>query len=114
MEVQGSVDPDLVFVNKRLVEVVDYWHKIRNDREMPAHKDIDALQVPCYLWSHLALIEVQRQTELRFRWRLIGTHITTAVSRDATGKYFDELYDGENFDTVTDPFKWVVKNAEPL
>ena len=114
MEVQGNFDPDLAFVNERLVEVIDYWHEIRSDRKMPAHGDMDVLDVPRHLLPHLELIEVLRDPDLRFRWRLIGTHVTTAVARDATGKYYDELYQGGDFDTVSGPFKWVAENAEPL
>ena len=114
MEVQGDIDPDLAIQNERLVEVADYWQSIRGDRMMPARGDMDPLRMPRHLLPHLELIDVLQQPEVRLRWRLIGTHVTTAVARDATGKYFDELYLGEDLVTVSEPFEWVAVHGEPL
>ena len=114
MEVQGDIDPDLTIESERLVEVADYWRKLRGDRKMPARQDVDPLRMPRHLLPHLELIDVVRQPDTRLRWRLIGTHVTTAVSRDSTGKYFDELYQGTDFAAVSEPFEWVAANAKPL
>jgi len=52
---------------------------------MPSRRDVDPLAIPGYLLAHLELIDVFHHPELRFRWRLIGTHVTTAVGRDQRG-----------------------------
>jgi hypothetical protein len=114
MEVQGDFDPDLTIQSERLVEVADYWRMIRGARNMPSRDDVDPLQMPRHLLPHLELIDIERQPKFRLRWRLIGTHVTTAVARDATGKYFDEIYTGEDFATISGPFEWVAANAMPL
>jgi hypothetical protein len=114
MEVQGKFDPDLTFESERLVEVLDYWRALRGARRMPSHDDIDPLNIPHHLLPHLELIDVGREPELRLRWRLIGTHITAAVNRDATGQYFDEYYLVDDFPIISGPFEWVIKNMEPL
>ena len=80
---------------------------------MPSRRDVDPLAIPGYLLAHLELIDVFRHPELRFRWRLIGTHVTTAVGRDQTGRYFDEVCPGDDLAAVSEPFKWVVKNVQP-
>jgi hypothetical protein len=114
MEVRGEIDPDLTIQSERLVEVADYWRMLRGARNMPTRGDVDPMQMPRHLLPHLELIDVERQPKFRLRWRLIGTQVTTAVGRDATGKYFDEIYIGEDFATVSEPFEWVAKNAKPL
>ncbi len=114
MEVQGELDPELAFQSKRLIEVVDYWRQFRGDRAMPSRHDVDPLKISGHLLPHLELIDVLPRPEQRFRWRLIGTHVTEAVGRDSTGRYFDELYPDEDFETVSRPFKWVAENAKPL
>lgn len=81
---------------------------------MPSRQDIDPLAMPKHLLPHLELIDVIAETELRFRWRLIGTHVTAAVGRDCTGRFFDELYLGDDFETVSQPFRWVAETARPL
>ena len=81
MEVQGELDPELVFQSKRLIEIVDYWRPIRGDRAMPSRHDVDPLKIPGHLLPHLELIDVLPPPEQRFRWRLIGTHVTEAVVR---------------------------------
>lgn len=114
MEVRGDFDPDLTIQSERLVEVADYWRAIRGTRNMPTRDDLDPMQMSRHLLPHLELIDVERQPRFRLRWRLIGTHVTTTVERDATGKYFDELYLGADLAPVSTPFEWVAMNAQPL
>ncbi len=114
MEVEGTFDPGLTVKSDRLAEVLAYWRGVRGQRTMPSRQDIDPLHLPPYLLPHLELIDVMSQPELRFRWRLIGTHVTASVGRDMTGQYFDEIYGTGDFETVTGTFKWVAENARPL
>ena len=114
MEVQGDFNPDLDFQSERLTETADYWQSLRGARQMPSHGDIDQLNLPPRLLPHLELVDVYHEAELRLRWRLIGTHLTAAVARDSTGKFFDELYPSNDLSTLSAPFKWVIENMKPL
>jgi hypothetical protein len=114
MEVQGDFNPDLDFQSERLIETADYWQALRGARRMPSHGNIDPLDLPPRLLPHLELVDVYHEAELRLRWRLIGTHLTAAVARDSTGKFFDELYPRNNLTTLSAPFKWVIENMNPL
>lgn len=89
MEVQGDLDPGLAFQSERLVKIVDYWQDATGARSMPSRRDIDPLAMPKHLLPHLELIDVIAAPERRFRWRLIGTHVTAAVGQDCTGRFFD-------------------------
>ena len=57
---------------------------------MPVWADIDPIDIPKPL-PYVALIEVCLNPR-RFLWRLIETHITTALGYDSTGFHFDERY----------------------
>jgi len=81
---------------------------------MPGRNDIDPLNLPPHLLPHLELVDVSREPEIRLRWRLIGTHLTAATGRDATGKFFDEFYPGNDLVTLSAPFIWIVENLKPL
>ena len=50
----------------------------------------------------------------RYRWRLVGTHITTVLGRDATGQYWDELYNAEELQNLRLRADWVLEHRLPL
>ncbi len=114
MEVQGDFNPDLTFQSELLTETADYWRALRGERRMPSRDDIDPLDLPPRLLPHLELVDVYHAPELRLRWRLIGTHLTAAVERDATGQFFDEFYSDNDLTTISAPFEWIVENMVPL
>ena len=74
---------------------LDAWQAARGQKEMPARRDLDPAGLPRSLLRHLLLIDVERTPHFRMRWRLIGTHVTSVMGRDSTGKYWDELYPPE-------------------
>ena len=81
---------------------------------MPSRGDLDPLGLPPRLLPHLELVDVIHEPNLRLRWRLIGTHLTAAVERDATGQFFDECYSDNDLTTISAPFEWIVENMTPL
>ena len=87
------INADLSFVSKNIGQLHEYWRTKLNGRQMPARVDIDSIDIPKLL-PYVALIEVGWNPR-RFRWRLIGTHITTALGYDSTGFHFDERYSGQ-------------------
>jgi hypothetical protein len=88
-----------------------YWRgKLRPGR-LPGRRDLDPVEIPRLL-SHLYLIDVEREP-LRFRHRLVGTQITEWAGRDATGDYVDEIYYGDNHDTILAEYRGVVQSGLP-
>jgi hypothetical protein len=68
-----------------------YWRgKIKAGR-LPARSDIDPLEIPALL-PHIVLWNVEH-SPLRFRGRLVGSHIVEMSGRDATGRYVDFVDD---------------------
>ena len=85
-------DTELAFEHPLLREAHSLWQELRGARELPRRNDLDPLRVPTAMLPHMQLLDIEAGPPQRYRWRLIGTHITTALGRDSTGKYWDELY----------------------
>src|ERR1044072_4742557 len=74
-----------------LAQAYAYWDSKRRGRRMPARADLDPTEMPRLL-PHLALLDIER-SPLRFRYRLVGSHIDD-VRREhgknlLTGEYLD-------------------------
>src|ERR1700722_701607 len=76
-----------------LLGLFQYWDRKRGDRAMPARRDLDPTDIPRLL-PHLRITEILDGCT-RFRYRLVGTAVVEAYGADFTGKYTDELYNGE-------------------
>lgn len=71
-----------------------FWERKRGGRRAPSRAEISPAEMKP--WLHwVMLTEVHEGSPLRFRRRLVGTGITGAVRRDVTGKYFEQIYEGE-------------------
>src|SRR5262249_4977641 len=68
---------------------------------------------PLGLLPNVMLVEVI-DGGARFRYRLVGTEITSTVGRDATGKFFDELYTPRTLKDRTAALRWVLRERRPL
>lgn len=90
------------------------WDRLRGARSMPAPADIDPLDMPRHLLPHLLLLDIEHRPALRFRWRLIGTHITKLVQRDRTGRYWDEIYDDQTREMLATGPLWVIEHRRPV
>ncbi len=101
------------FSHAELTDFLSLWRGKRVGCRLPSRRDFDPLSMPWQLLRHIVLIDVLRQAKVRFRYRLIGTHITQALDRDSTGKFIDELH-GANYDRFVEGFSWVVANGRPL
>lgn len=77
-----------------LPEARALWDRLRGGRPMPSRRDFDPVEAPRRLLPHLILVDVAygQTPSPRFRWRLLGTHVTTAMGRDSSGRWFDEIY----------------------
>ena len=72
-----------------LRDLYKYWNGKKGDRKMPSRPDICPTEIVDLL-PKIILIDVEYEP-LRFRFRLVGTDVVTAMGQDATGKYLDEL-----------------------
>jgi len=107
-----NVDPTLDFWDPRPKELLAYWQHKRGPRRMPRRQDIDPIELRQHV-GNLVLIDVEH-APLRLRYRLIGTTITTAMERDSTGKYYDEIYPATLRESIYESFRWIIANRAPL
>jgi hypothetical protein len=87
-----TLDRILAAISDPIIKQVGlYWRsKIKNGL-LPARGDIDPVEIPSLL-RHIILWEVEH-SPLRFRGRLVGSHIVAMSGRDATGRYIDYIDD---------------------
>ena len=93
---------------EELRELFLHWQKIKGDNSMPARKDFNPADVPNLL-PYILLADVEQEPR-RYRFRLIGTATTKAMSRDATGRYLDEV---PGTASMYDRWNWLVDNKSP-
>jgi hypothetical protein len=67
------------------LDLYRHWLGKASGRGMPAHRDIDPLDIPKVL-PHIALVD---KRDGQFRFRLVGTNITEMIGRDLTGAPVD-------------------------
>jgi hypothetical protein len=82
----------LAFANPRLRRFHDYWLSKTRGELLPSRQDIDPVEIPELLPWMMLIDPVPVPDGHRFRVRLVGTGIVTRVGRDATGKWYDELF----------------------
>ncbi len=60
---------------------------------MPSRTDIDPTELPGRLWPHLMLLDVVTDSDqTRFRYRLVGGDVQTAIGRNTTGEFIDDVF----------------------
>ena len=95
-----------------LEELLALWKARRGERRMPARRDFDAVELMRY-GGRIALIDVEYEPK-RYRFRLIGSRMTEVLGRDSTGRYVDELYNDDFYETAVGPYERVLRDREPV
>jgi hypothetical protein len=109
-----ALDPGLDCQDVEIQRALDYWRAIRGLRTAPNVEDLDVLQIPRSVLPLISLVDIEYDPEPRFRWRLIGTAITTVLQRDMTGRYWDEIYSEDVFNLFAEPTKNVLRTGKPM
>ncbi|MBT3532263.1 MAG: PAS domain-containing protein [Rhodospirillaceae bacterium] len=109
-------DPDLNNLRSpALIEIYKFWLGLRTGAVLPARSDFHPTDLPPNLMPHIAIADVIRNgSDLRFQWRLVGTHITEGTGRDVAGRYFDDVYGGDNHDDLVAAYLRIARNGAPL
>lgn len=92
--------------------LLDYWLAKRGRRRMPSRADVDPAELVALL-PNLMLVDVVNDGA-RFRFRLVGTRVARASGEDRTGRFFDEFAFFRAYPNVTDQYRQVAIEAEPL
>jgi hypothetical protein len=108
-----TADPAFTFETRTVADGYEYWQSKLRDGMLPNRSDIHPSEIPRLL-PHTMLIDVQRQPEWDFRYRLIGTKIAEHFFRDYTGSWFSAVGDDHAESGLGDNCRTVAETAAPL
>lgn len=75
----------------------DYWNTLRGARSAPDRRDIDPTRIRQAL-ANTFILESEDATE--FAFRLAGSHLCSAYSRELKGRSFNQLWDKRDRDAI--------------
>jgi hypothetical protein len=90
-----------------------YWDRQRQGRAMPGRSDIDPAGLPAGVLPSLAMFDLIEHAR-RIRVRLLGTDLVTRFGRDFTGRYLDEIMNGDYLDYLAGLCREVHARRAPL
>jgi len=79
-------------LHPKIRRLIEYWQAIHPGNGMPGRQHMDPLDIPDLL-PNVWLVDVEREPDLRLRYRLIGTNVAQAFDHDTTGEYLDVTHD---------------------
>lgn len=95
-----------------LRELVELWSaRCRNGR-LPSRGDFSDDDLRPY-FGHLLMVDVVGNPP-RFRFRLLGTSLATAASRELTGKFFEDVDISGYEPDVLEDYEAVVRRRRPF
>jgi hypothetical protein len=72
----------------RLLQLLDYWQSKCPSGGLPGRPDLDPWEMR-FILGNLLLVDVERPGP-GFRYRLVGTNLTTRLGLDMQGRTFDD------------------------
>lgn len=96
----------------RLEGLYRYWLGKRGMRRMPPRREMLPEEMRECL-GYIVLVDVVPQPR-RFRFRLVGTEISSAYGRDVTGLYVDDITPTGYRDMLTSQYGRAVDTASPI
>ncbi|MEC7397685.1 MAG: PAS domain-containing protein [Pseudomonadota bacterium] len=91
-----------------------YWRSLSSETRLPSHRDIDPIKIGPATLPHVALIDVFRDDDTRFRYQLLGGAVIQIFAQDYTNRFIDELGLGEVFDRISGFYGTVCVGRQPL
>jgi len=100
--------------HSRLERFYDYWQRqIPGNGMLPGRQHIDPIDIPLLMpWVYLTDVE-REGDDLRFRHRLVGTRLAERLGREATGRYFDEIYPEPHLAGIVSNCETAVQSGQP-
>jgi hypothetical protein len=95
-----------------LRELYAYWRLKRARRRMPQRRQIDPVEVPRLL-PHLVISESIEDGK-RFRYRLAGTAVASAMGLNPTGRWVEDVASGSYRDYINELHRSVCRERVPL
>ncbi|HEY3917438.1 MAG TPA: PAS domain-containing protein [Stellaceae bacterium] len=90
-----------------------YWDRQRNERAMPARRDIDPIEMGPKLLPHLMLCELADRGH-RIRFRLVGTFLVKRLGYDPTGQWLADLPRSDYLDFLAKMLRQTYTESAPF
>lgn len=107
-----QMDETLSLESPTLQRLSALWEENRGPRLLPGRSDFTMDELIRFD-GMVCLIDVEYDP-IRFRFRLIGTHITNILGRDSTGRYLDDLYSPDHYDIAAQSYLHCVEKKRPI
>ena len=107
-----QVDRTNALQSPDLQRLLALWEERRVSGRVPLREAFDAEELMGF-GGRIVLIDVEPDP-FRLRFRLLGTLVTRAVGRDATGRYLDEVYDPVYWGRLKDHFRQLIAGGVAL
>lgn len=95
-----------------IVSLEAAWRDKCRDGRLPARSDFPAETLRKWI-GRVSLVDVIHEPR-RFRWRLIGTQLALRFGRDASGSWFEDLYQGAVLDSYVELYSAAVDQRRPV
>jgi hypothetical protein len=105
-------DPTLAFIDPGYENLLALWRAKSGSRKMPSRSDITPRDLKDILRTVL-LFERVSQNPSHYRWRLIGTGLTSILGEN-TGKTLEESLPPEHIERWTECGDMILEGAQPL
>jgi hypothetical protein len=101
----------LIFETRVVQDGYSYWRSKFNEGRLPSRSDINPIDIP-RLMPHAVMVDVKREPEYDFRYRLIGTYVAEHLFTDHTGSWFSEIDHQKAPSQIWQNCKHVVESGE--
>jgi hypothetical protein len=105
-------DPALAFTDSFHDPLLVLWRTKAGDRPMPKRSDITPRDLKDVL-RNIVMFERVARAPSRYRWRLIGTNLTS-MAGDNTGKMFDETLPPDQIERWVACAELILSGGQPL
>jgi len=112
----GSYFPQVRTDVPRIIEILNYWRRIRGEKTMPRRRDFDPIDVPRHL-PGITLVDVLNQDPngcSRFRYRVVGDWEIHNRGRNPTGLFIEEGFFSTSADRAVRDYLKVCERQTPV
>jgi hypothetical protein len=102
----------LSFETREVQDGYSYWRSKVVDGQLPRRSDINPVDIP-RLMPHAVMLDVKREPEFDFRYRLIGTYVSEHLFTDHTGSWFSEIEHQKPPSEIWGNCRHVVETGKP-
>jgi hypothetical protein len=105
-------DPALAFSDAYYDPLLGLWRQKVGERSMPRRSDFTPRDLKDVL-RNIVMFERVEQLPSRYRWRLIGTNLTS-MAGDNTGKMFEDTLSPDHVERWVQCYDMVLDGGQPL